>query len=224
MKTIIVTGASRGIGNGIAKKFLQKGWFVIGTSTTGTIDIDSENFIPIQLDLTKPESIKYASRKIKDLGRSVDVLVNNAGVLHEKGNPLKIEMESLRSTFEVNVFGTIDFTEQIIPFLKSDGHIVNVSSRMGAFTTTRVGVRSPGSYPSYRIAKAALNMYTHALAGRFENEGIKVSSIDPGWVKTDMGGPLADRTPEDVGEDIYTLVMANVESGHFWQEGKIREW
>lgn len=224
MKTIIVTGASRGIGNGIAKKFLKEGWFVIGTSTTGTTAIDSENFASIQLDFYKPQSIEDASEKIKALGRSIDVLVNNAGVLHEKGNPLKIQMESLRSTLEANVFGTIDFTEHIIPLMASDGHIINMSSRMGAFSTTRVGVRSPGSYPSYRIAKAALNMYTHSLAGRFENEGIKVSSIDPGWVKTDMGGPLADRTPEDVGEDVYTLVMGNVESGHFWQEGKIRDW
>ena len=225
METILITGASRGIGLAVAKKFLAEGWFVVGTSTTDSIKgIDSENFIPIKLNLADPKSIEEASQNIKDLGKEIDVLINNAGVLHEKGNPVKIKIESLRSTLEVNVIGTIDFTEHIIPLIKSGGHIINMSSRMGSFETKELGVRSAGSYPAYRISKAALNMYTHALAGRLEQENIKVSSIEPGWVKTDMGGPYADRTPEYVGEDVYNLVQGDVESGNFWHQGKTRAW
>ncbi len=224
MKTIIVTGVSRGIGEGIAKKFLSEGWFVIGTSTTGSANLSSENLSIIKLNLSDPESIKEASQAIKDSGKDIDVLVNNAGVLHEKGNPVKINMESLRSTLEVNVFGTINFTENIIPLMKPGSQIINLSSRMSSFETKQVGVRSPGSYPAYRIAKAALNMYTHALSGRLEGEGIKVSSIDPGWVKTDMGGPDGERTPDDAGLDVYNLVQADVETGKFWHQGKIRSW
>lgn len=224
MKTVLITGVSRGIGKAVAKKFLDNGWFVIGTSTSGLANRDSENLSLIKLDLSDPKSIEEASRAISNQGKKIDILVNNAGVLHEKGNPIKIEMESLRSTLSVNLLGTIDFTEHIIPLINSGGHIVNISSQMGSFQTKELGARSAGSYPSYRISKAALNMYTHALSGRLEKEGVKVSSIDPGWVRTDMGGPEGERSPEEAAEDVFNLINSDGESGKFWHKGKIREW
>lgn len=223
MKTALVTGASRGIGFAIAQKFLSEGYFVIGTSKAGATKINSENFISFSLDLSSKESIEETSQAIINAGYHIDVLVNNAGVLHEKGNPVKIEMETLRSTLEVNLFGTIDFTEHLLPLLNNGAYVVNISSQMASFQTFSLGERSAGSYPSYRISKAALNMYTHALSGRL-GEKATILSIDPGWVKTDMGGPLAERYPEEVAEDIYSLVNRKIETGKFWHKGEIREW
>ncbi len=223
MKTALVTGASRGIGFAIAQKFLNEGYFVIGTSTDGIIKINSENFVSFSLDLSNKESIEEASRKLINARHRIDVLVNNAGVLHEKGNPVKIEMETLRSTLEVNLFGTIDFTEHMLPLLNEGAYIVNISSQMGSFQTFSLGERSAGSYPSYRISKAALNMYTHVLSGRLCDTAT-ILSIDPGWVRTDMGGPLGERNPEDVAEDVYNLINRKIETGKFWHKGEIREW
>lgn len=74
------------------------------------------------------------------------------------------------------------------------------------------------------MSKAALNMYTKLLSKRLEHQNIIVSSLDPGWTQTDMGGKIAPRLPRDVAKDILNLLNNNVESGKFWHQGKIRKW
>lgn len=225
MKTIIITGASRGIGLATAKRFLSGGWKVVGTYLNNKIPIDSPGLISIQMDQSSPESIAGFVKKIKEADLKIDALVNNAAIILDDQDE-NIEMEKLRKTFEVDLFGVINLTEQLWPLMNRGGHVVNMDSLYGAFSFSV----DDESSSAYRMAKAGLNMYTRILAFRTSEQGIIISSLDPGWVKTDMGTKAAketegpDREPEEAAEDIFNLVATNSESGFFWRFGKKRPW
>lgn len=225
MKTIIITGASRGIGLATAKKFLDESWKVVGTYFNNKIPIDSSDLISMKMDQSSSESIADFVKKIKEMDLKIDILVNNAGIILDDQDK-NIEMEKLRRTFEVDLFGVVDITEQIWPLLSQGGHIVNMDSLYGAFSFNI----DDENASAYRMAKAALNMYTRTLAFRTKEKNLIVSSLDPGWVKTDMGAKAAtetespDREPVEVAEDIFNLVNNIKESGYFWRFGKKRPW
>lgn len=218
MKTIVITGASRGIGKALAERFLKHGDFVIGTSTSGTSPIEHDRLLMLQLDLSNPESIAACTKSIIDSGRKIDILINNAGIWSGIEDDPMIHMDILRKTLEVNLFGTADFTERLIPVMNDGGHIVSVSSRAGSLTK-----QTHANYPDYKISKAALNMLTRCLAMRL-NGKITVSSVHPGWVKTDMGGSDADIEPEEAAEDIFKLATSKPETGQFWYKGEKFPW
>ena len=214
MKNVLITGVSKGIGKALAQKFLQEGYFVFGTSTTGQVDFANENLSISQLELTSQESIKKCAETIANTGKKIDILINNAGGLFDEDDTTVI-VEKLRKTLEVNLIGPIDFTEQIIPNINKGGHIINVSSSAGSLSLVGHESHMEGYYPSYKISKTALNMYTRTLALHYKNIFI-VSSVHPGWVKTDVGGPNAEITPEQAANDIFSLAISTPESGQFW--------
>jgi len=220
MKTVLITGASRGIGKALAQKFLNSGYFVIGTSTKGVADYLNENLKLFQLDLSKPESIKSCAEKISKFGKKIDILVNNAGMLvEEEVDEPQININFLRKTLEVNLIGTIDFTEQVIDLINEGGQIINISSRAGSLGSDSYTL----NYPAYRISKAGINMFTKILAHRLMGK-VKVSSVHPGSVRTDMGGDEADLEPDEVAEDLFKLANSNVETGQFWFKGEKFPW
>ena len=220
MKTIVITGISRGIGRALAERFLENGDFVIGTSTSGTCPVERDRLLTLQLDLANPENIAVCAKAIIDSGKKIDILINNAGIWSGVDENPTIDMGLLRKTLEVNLFGTIEFTERIIPIMNQGGHIVNVSSRMGSLEYCEKGGIN---WPDYKISKAALNMVTKILAGRLAGN-ITVSSVHPGWVKTDMGGSDADIEPEEAAEDIFKLAVSKPKSGQFWFKGEKFPW
>ena len=230
MKIIVITGASRGIGRATAQKFLDEGWRVIGTSTSGDSNFDNENFKLVTLDYLRPETISTSAEEIKKMTDVIDVLLNNAGVVFDLPD-VAIDIAKLRKTLEVDLIGQIDLTERLIPLIKDGGHIINVGSRSAVLNEPLDDIDAP----AYRIAKTALSMYTKLIAQRPLNKKIIASSIDPGWVKTDMGNAGAteelkpNREPEDVVNDIYNLIMSNPETGYFWKfrtgrRGEKRSW
>lgn len=225
MKTIVITGASRGIGLTTAKKFLAEGWHVVGTYNKTLIPINNPNLFTVNLDQGDEESILKASIEIKKIAPSIDVLLNNAGITLDWVDP-RIDLEKIRKTFDVNVFGLIDLTEKLLPDMSVESHIINVDSNYGSFSLPIDDDSSTG----YRLSKAALNMYTRTLAFRLKEKRIIVSSLDPGWVKTDMGNlrttdeDKPNREPEQVADDVYKLVSTVKESGCFWRFGEKREW
>ena len=219
MKTVLITGASRGIGLETAKIFLNNGFFVLATSTTGEIPISHNNLKKIKLDFLTPDSINAAEKELAE--NKIDILINNAAVLIEPWDRSKIDMDILRKTFNVNVFGLIDFCERILPKIKPGGHILNLSSEWGTFSAKN---QSPFQ-PHYKLSKAAVNMYTVVLASRLKQENIKVSSVDPEWCRTDMGTQEATKDAKDAAEDIFkTANSENIESGKFWRSGVKRDW
>ncbi len=219
MKTVLITGTSRGVGQALAMKFLQEGWQVVGTSTSGKSPIEDSKFKCFKLDLTRPLEIDKTAKKITSIYPKIDILVNNAGVSLETEYNKPINIKQLRDTFEVNVFGFVDFTEHLLPYIKDGGQIVNISSRYGNFNLT---IEYDG--PAYSMSKAAVNMYTLKLSRSLEKRHIAVFAIHPGWVKTDMGGPDADLEPYQAADQIFSLIMSKPSSGHFLFEGKISDW
>ena len=226
MKTVIITGASRGIGLATAKRFLAEGWRIIGTYLNTPIPLQDNNLISIQYDQGNSESISKTADQIKGIAPRIDVLINNAGILldinDKVADPVKV-----RKTIEVNVVGVVDFTERLLPLFHRDSHIVNINSGHGIISSP---ILDDETAAGYRISKAALNMYTRHLAFRMQSRGIFVSSLVPGWVKTDMGYSAAtetegpNRTPEQAAEDIFQIVATVKETGQIWRFGKKTEW
>jgi NAD(P)-dependent dehydrogenase (short-subunit alcohol dehydrogenase family) len=210
-KTVFITGASRGIGRALADKFLSEGYFVIGTSTSGKLSYQHENLIPLKLDLSSTASISSCVKEFFKLNRKIDILINNAGIWSGKEEDPAVYMNLFRKVMEVNLFGTIDLTERLIPHINQGGKIINMSSRAGSLEHTKYV-----NYPDYRISKAALNMYTRTLATKLAKNKIMSASIHPGWVKTDMGGDEADLEPEAAADDIYKRIVTLAETGQFW--------
>ncbi len=225
MKNVLITGVDGGIGQGLALKFLSEGYFVIGTTLSDVVDWQHDNLKLFKLDLSKSESIKECADNIINSKISIDILINNAGILIDKEEE-GVVVEKLRQTLEVNLIGTIDFTEQMLPLINMEGsHIVNISSSAGSLLLTGSSKSHyPGHYPAYKISKAALNMYTRTLAFRLKDYNTIVSSVNPGWVKTNMGGQNADLEPEVVAVNIFDFAISKPESGNFWLAGEKMPW
>ncbi|MFA5945616.1 MAG: SDR family NAD(P)-dependent oxidoreductase [Patescibacteria group bacterium] len=217
MKTVLITGISRGIGRALAEKFLENGDVVIGTSRTGSVDFVHENLTVIGLELTAPASIEACAKSVQTLGKKIDIFINNAGVWDEGDDTEEVNIPALRRTLEVNLIAPIAFTEQILQLVNRRGHIVNISSRRGSLANL-----NDTKYPSYSISKTALNMFTRLLAVRLEGR-ITVSSVHPGSVKTDMN-PDGKISAQESADDIFKLANSDVETGQFWFKGEKMAW
>lgn len=219
MKTVVITGASRGIGRAATQKFIEAGWRVIGTSTRGEVPYSAKEFVPVQLELSDTGSISAAVEAIAYAAPAIDALVNNAGIFEEaEWDSTVMDIARLRRLLEVNLIGTIDLTERLLAAVPSIPRVIFLSSRAGALTD-----QNDGTEPAYRITKTGINMYMRTLAGRLRNTAT-VSSLDPGWVKTDMGGEEAPRNPHLAAHDIYRLATEQIPSGLFWHGGEPRSW
>lgn len=212
MKTVVITGANRGIGLALANKFLAEGFVVIGTSRKESIDsITHQNFYAVSLDVTSSESITNAVEFINNKFSKIDLLINNAGIGIDLNNETP-EIDVLKKTFETNVFGLFSWTEAIKDSIVDGGTIFNISSVMGMLNRDKILPNAT----AYRMSKSALNMYTKTLSARLADRNISVVSIHPGWVKTDMGGQEADITPDFCANGIYQLYLKNVPTNSFW--------
>ena len=153
----------------------------------GRLSIQAE-----QLDVADPQSVeRLADRVRSDPGR-LDALLNNAGVMGEEAtNTATAPLEDAHRTMETNLFGAWRLTQALLPLLRESPspRIVNVSSGAGQLSDMN------GGYPGYRVSKTALNALTRVLSN--EEPGIRVNSMCPGWVRTDMGGAGAPRSVEE---------------------------
>lgn len=212
-KTILITGASKGIGFALANKFLENGFKVIGTSRSGIIKgIENEKFKAQQLDLADFNNIALLKKEIEKSEVKIDFLINNAGIGPDldSTNP---EIMTFRQTFDVNVVGTTFLTESLIEYINEYGKIINISSKMGS-------IELCGRIDSvaYRMSKTALNMYTKILSNRLSGK-IEVASIHPGWVRTSIAkkniveGKLS---AEESANGIFDFVISDFKTGIFW--------
>lgn len=228
-RVAVVTGANRGIGFEISKELAKKGLQVILTSRdpkkgeAATRKLAEEGF-KVQyhmLDVRDPKSIESFVRYVsQEIGR-VDILVNNAGILPDhSGQPTS--SETIVETFVTNAMGPYLLSEALLPLMKKNhyGRIVNVSSGMGQLSEMN------GGYPAYRMSKTALNAVTRMLASEAGESDIKINSMCPGWVRTDMGGASADRSVEegaDTGVWLATL-PSDGPSGGFFRDREPISW
>lgn len=226
MKSLIITGVGTGIGEALTRKYLSEGHKVYGTYF-GEKPLEKKNLTLFPLDLSQPESIKKCADEIGNIEERVDIMINNAGVLFDE-EETSVVVEKLRRTMEINLLGTVDFTERLIHKIKSGGHIINISSTAGSLELagplTEVASHFPYHYPAYKISKAALNMYTRTLSSRVKDDGITVSSVHPGWIRTEMGGDDAAMSPNEAADSIYEFSLTSPESGNFWFKGNKLPW
>ncbi|MDO8590099.1 MAG: SDR family NAD(P)-dependent oxidoreductase [bacterium] len=223
MKTVLITGVGKGIGQALRERFVSAGWFVLGTYHT-TKPAPNENLLSFPLDLSSSQSISKCAQAIRETGKKISVLINNAGILIDD-EETDVVVKKLRETLEVNLIGTVDFTEQIISVVEDGGHVVNISSTAGSLALATNGASHyPNHYPAYKISKTALNMYTRTLSARMQSRDVIVSSVHPGWVKTEMGGPEADISPEEAAKYIYEFAVTHPETGEFWFKSNKLPW
>jgi NAD(P)-dependent dehydrogenase (short-subunit alcohol dehydrogenase family) len=155
-----------------------------------------------RLDAADAASVEECARDLAESGTEVDVLVNNAGVLIDRAGVLELEDETLHATLEVNLFGPLRTARAFLPGMiaRGYGRVVNVSSGAGA-----IGEDVSSYSPAYSISKAALNMLTRKLAVATGVGDVKVNAMCPGWVRTDMGGGAAPRSPEEAADTLVWL-------------------
>jgi len=166
------------------------------------LDRANERAMTVRMDVTNAESIRSAQRAVAGRFGGVDVLVNNAAVLlFENEDVLSIPLDAYRRTFETNLFGAIEVSRVFAPAMAQSGYgrIVNVSSGAGQLA------RMSDYAPAYSMSKAALNAFTRILAHTYQGRGVLVNAADPGWVRTDMGGPSAPRSPREGADTIVWL-------------------
>lgn len=212
-KVVLITGASKGIGKALTDKMLNENFFIIGTSRNGIIkDFENKDFYSLKLDLSNTSSIENAHKEIFDKFKHIDILINNAGIGPDLDTYIP-QKKSFNLTFDVNVTGTVFFTEPLIELIGENGIILNVSSKMGSLDVCELT-----DSVAYRMSKSALNMYTKILTNRLKDK-IRVASIHPGWVKTTIiksnlkNGRL---TPEQSADNIFEFLTNEFDSGTFW--------
>jgi NAD(P)-dependent dehydrogenase (short-subunit alcohol dehydrogenase family) len=230
-RVALVTGANRGLGLETSRQLLAKGLNVVLTGRdedalrrAAVALAQREGCVMIvRMDVTDARSITSARRAIEGQFGRVDVLVNNAAVLlSEQEDVLSIAAEGYQRTFDTNVFGVIEVCRVFVPEMARAGYgrIVNVSSGAGQLATMSTYA------PAYSMSKAALNAFTRILAHTYRDSGVLVNAVDPGWVRTDMGGPSAPRSPQEGADTIAWLATLpyNGPSGGFFHDRRAIEW
>jgi len=207
-RVALVTGANRGMGLETCRQLLDRGMRVVMTARETTaveraardLAHDSRNLMTVRLDVTDRGSIETAHRTVTERFGHVDVLINNAAVLvFDDSDVLAIPADGFHHTFETNVFGVIEVCRVFVPPMadRGFGRVVNVSSGAGQLSAMSTYA------PAYSMSKAALNAFTRILADTYHSRGVLANAVDPGWVRTDMGGLAA---PRSVQQGVATTV------------------
>jgi len=229
----LVTGANRGIGLEIVRQLSRAGLMAVLASRDvakgreAAAKLASEGLEPpvVALDVTDEGSIRAAVGEVLSLFGRIDVLVNNAGVLHEGQSPdvskvLELSPAMALATYETNTLGPLRTMQAVVPIMQKGGYgrVVNLSSGAGQLAEMGAG------FPAYRMSKAALNALTRVTAAELGPAPIKVNAMCPGWVRTDMGGPNATRSVEQGAETavwLATLPEAGPTGGFFRDKAPI---
>ena len=240
MKTVLITGANKGIGFETAKQLAQLDYFVhIGSRdqkkghrakeelhSSGLRNVDV-----VELDVTKSDSIKQARRILETKITQLDVLINNAGIRGEVPQlASKIPVAIMREVFETNFFGVIQVTQEFIPLLEKAEVpiIVNVTSDLGSLT-----LRSDPNSSIYHFeracygpSKTALNAYTVALAVELKDSKFKINCVNPGYTATDFNEFKGTKSVSQGASVIvkYALLKENGPSGKYFSEEGETPW
>lgn len=210
-RTILITGANRGLGRELVRAALERGWRVAAGMREGALEAadiralreaHGDRFLAVALDVTGEPSVEAAAADVRRAFGRVDVLVNNAAILVARDQKLEeLSLAAVDETFQVNLYGPLRVTKHVLPLMTGSGRkaIVNISSEAGSFANAY-----GGDYP-YALSKGALNLFSAHLRRYVAGRGIRVFAVHPGWIRTDMGGDQAPGDPFESARGILDL-------------------
>lgn len=217
-RRIVLTGASRGIGHETVKLFCREGAELIGVARDQTrlaaLSREFATFRGLQGDITDRTLGARIAAAVTEQWGALDVLINNAAIQEYNAGFHAEPLDALERNFTTNVLSAHWLIHALLPLLKagSEPRIVNVSSGAGKLSV----VKEEANMPAYRLSKLALNGLTLSYAGDLKGK-VAVNSLDPGWLKTDLGGPNAPGEPADGALRMLELVTKPFDTtGGFW--------
>jgi NAD(P)-dependent dehydrogenase (short-subunit alcohol dehydrogenase family) len=234
-RVALVSGANRGIGLEIGRQLASRGIAAVlgsrdrakGEAAAALLRQDRVDASVVALDVTDGESVRAAVDEVLRQHGRIDILVNNAAILIDgpggfNSSLFEATEVTFRDTFDANVAGPLRLIQSVVPVMRAGGYgrIVNMSSGAGQFDGMGMG------FPIYRMSKSALNALTVITAAELGRGTIKINAVCPGWVKTDMGGPNAERSVEKGAETPVWLATLPDDgpTGGFFRDKKRISW
>jgi len=234
MKSVLVTGANKGIGFEVAKQLAELGYYVfLGCRDLqkGLKAVDSLkalkvlNVEALEIDVSDAGSVQEAASVLTLKIDALDILINNAGTAGpQPQNISQCEISIVKELFDTNVFGALQTTQAMFPLLKkaSQPVIVNVSSELGSLAMQTSAGRNPNwnLYHVYGATKTALNAFTIALANEFKDTKFRINSATPGYTATDLNGFAGFKTAAQGAAPIVKLAVIDADgpTGKFFRE------
>ncbi|MCF4099869.1 SDR family oxidoreductase [Maritalea mediterranea] len=230
-KTVVITGANRGIGLELVKRYLaDENWHVIAACRAPDkavelkqmIGSSSKRLSMVALDVVDSASVLRLQQELD--GATIDVLINNAGIFNDRDSQFgALDYDKWMESFNVNVLGPMRVAEALEkPLMRAKApKIVTISSQMGALNRN-----ATGSF-AYRSSKAAVNKAMQTLANQLEDTKAIVTLFHPGWVQTDMGGSNAEITPSESADGLFKTIagLTKADSGKFLKwNGDVHPW
>lgn len=221
MGIAIVTGASRGIGLALVAALAKRGVEVLATCRRLTPALEGLGVeVVADVDVREDAGVRRVVAAVGD--RSVDLLINNAGILHWQDSLESPDFRSLRDQFEVNAVGPLRMTSALLPRLRPGAKVALITSRMGS-----IGDNGSGGFYGYRMSKAALNMAGVSMARDLRGRKVALALLHPGMVKTDMVGDHGQVEPEVAAAGLLRRIdeLTLETSGSFWHaDGTLLPW
>ena len=238
-RSVLITGANKGIGFEVARGLARAGLIVYlaardaerGRAAAESLRAEGLEVRDLVLDVTDQGSVDRAVASFRETSESLDVLINNAGIVDRSdGPPTRSDPAAMERTYATNVVGPVRVTQAFLPLLRLSpaASILNISSDLGSLARAS----DPGSpyygirFTGYAGTKAALNMFTVHLAGELKDAGIRVNSVNPGFTATDFNGHRGPQTVEEGAREVLrvALLEQDVPSGVFAETSGIIPW
>ena len=233
MKSVVITGANRGLGLALAAAYATRSYRVFAVCRPGSdqaalcsLAASADGRVSIcELDVREHHALPALVETIRQHTLGIDLLINNAGILTDHETIASVRAEDLLEHYRVNTIAPVMLTQHLLPLLQAGQApvVVNIASSFASITNK--SVMMPPRY-SYSMSKAALNMFTKTLAAELA-AGVTVVAIHPGWTRTGIGGPEARFSPEESAEAVAHTVaqLTPAHSGSFlaW-DGKVIPW
>ena len=212
MKSVVITGASRGLGQCFVRKYLKDGYLVFaGVRDENAVALQNmkkeyqDTLVFLSLEVTDTESVNRAAKKVGEYTKQLDLLINNAAI-HNATSFEELEtadIDDCLGVYDVNSLGPLRVVKAFLPLLRncSGAKVINISSESGS-----IGACRRQKEFDYCMSKAALNMASKLLSNYLKKDHILVLSLHPGWMRTDMGGANADLDPYETACQLAKVI------------------